>query len=107
MNIYTKTALMSVSLAMIGMPAFASPLGSLLSLLSIPSFSLPTIHLASFTLPIVKLPPIICPPVTNPPCPTTTHGAPAPMLAAGLPAFITLGGGVLVAKMLRRFEAAR
>ena len=31
-------------------------------------------------------------------------GAPAPLLAAGIPAFLALGGGVLVTKLIRRFR---
>jgi hypothetical protein len=31
-----------------------------------------------------------------------TEGAPAPLLAAGIPAFIALGGGALAMKLFRR-----
>jgi hypothetical protein len=33
-----------------------------------------------------------------------TVGAPAPLLAAGIPAFLALGGGVLATKLIRRFR---
>jgi hypothetical protein len=33
------------------------------------------------------------------------HPAPAPLLAAGIPAFTALGGGVLVARVIRKFRA--
>jgi hypothetical protein len=40
------------------------------------------------------------------PCPSVgcggPHRAPAPLLAAGIPAFIALGGGAAVARLLRR-----
>jgi hypothetical protein len=32
------------------------------------------------------------------------HPAPAPLLAAGIPAFTALGGGVLVSRLVRRFR---
>jgi hypothetical protein len=35
---------------------------------------------------------------------TTTAGAPAPLLAAGIPAFLALGGGALATKLIRRFR---
>jgi hypothetical protein len=31
-------------------------------------------------------------------------GAPAPLLAAGIPAFLALGGGALATKLVRRFR---
>jgi hypothetical protein len=31
-------------------------------------------------------------------------GAPAPLLAAGIPAFLALGGGALATKLIRRFR---
>ncbi len=30
------------------------------------------------------------------------HGAPAPLLAAGIPAFLALGGGAAMARLVRR-----
>jgi hypothetical protein len=36
--------------------------------------------------------------------PTTTAGAPAPLLAAGIPAFLALGGGVLATKLISKFR---
>jgi len=58
--------------SLIAMPAFAGPLGGILDLV------LGQHH-------------------TSPPC-----GAPAPLLAAGLPAFILLGGGALMTKLFRQ-----
>jgi hypothetical protein len=34
----------------------------------------------------------------------TSHGSPAPILAAGIPAFAALGGGAAVASLARRFR---
>jgi hypothetical protein len=31
-------------------------------------------------------------------------GAPAPLLAAGIPAFLALGGGALAVKLIRKFR---
>lgn len=42
----------------------------------------------------------------TPGCPSTIsciHRAPAPLLAAGIPAFLALGGGVAARQMWRRF----
>ena len=36
----------------------------------------------------------------------SSHAAPAPLLAAGIPAFVALGGGTLVSRLLRRRKAA-
>ena len=36
--------------------------------------------------------------------PRRDHPAPAPLLAAGIPAFALLGGGVAVRSLLRRFR---
>jgi hypothetical protein len=33
--------------------------------------------------------------------------APAPLLAAGIPAFVALGGGVAVTKIVRRFRRSK
>ena len=35
---------------------------------------------------------------------TAVHAAPAPLLAAGVPAFIALGGGAVVLRLRRRFR---
>jgi len=32
------------------------------------------------------------------------HGAPAPLLAAGIPAFVALGGGAVFTRLLRRMR---
>jgi hypothetical protein len=32
------------------------------------------------------------------------QGAPAPLLAAGIPAFLALGGGVLATELIRKFR---
>ncbi len=40
-------------------------------------------------------------------CPSPSHPAPAPLLAAGIPAFTALGGGVLVARLRKRFLARK
>ena len=37
-------------------------------------------------------------------CHDCTHPAPAPLLAAGIPAFAALGGGVAVTRIVRRFR---
>jgi hypothetical protein len=34
-------------------------------------------------------------------------GAPAPLLAAGIPAFLALGGGVLATKLIRKFRGQK
>jgi hypothetical protein len=39
-----------------------------------------------------------------PPGPPHHDPAPAPLLAAGIPAFLALGGGVAVTKIARRFH---
>jgi hypothetical protein len=39
-----------------------------------------------------------------PPPPNNPQPAPAPLLAAGIPAFTALGGGVLVSRLVRRFR---
>jgi hypothetical protein len=46
------------------------------------------------------------------PCPSIGCGgvpkpAPAPLLAAGVPAFMALGGGLLVARLVRKVKARR
>ena len=38
--------------------------------------------------------------------PTPVHPAPAPLLAAGIPAFIALGGAGFVGRMMRRRKLA-
>jgi len=35
------------------------------------------------------------------------HAAPAPLLAAGIPAFLALGGGAAVTKFSRRFRGSK
>jgi len=35
------------------------------------------------------------------------RGAPAPLLAAGIPAFAALGGGAAIARLVRRVKARR
>jgi hypothetical protein len=35
------------------------------------------------------------------------HGSPAPLLAAGLPAFAALGGGAAIASLTRRFRCRK
>lgn len=42
---------------------------------------------------------------SGPPAPPGPHTAPAPLLAAGIPAFVALGGGALVAKLRRKKTA--
>jgi hypothetical protein len=34
-------------------------------------------------------------------------GAPAPLLAAGIPAFLALGGGALATKLIRKFRGQK
>jgi hypothetical protein len=40
------------------------------------------------------------------PCPSSAcvHPAPAPLLAAGIPAFVALGGGLTARKLWRKFR---
>ena len=40
------------------------------------------------------------------PAPARHHRAPAPLLAAGLPAFVAVGGGASVLRLLRRKKKA-
>jgi hypothetical protein len=49
---------------------------------------------------------LICGAAFATPVPTPTS-APAPLLAAGIPAFAALGGGVVVTKFLRRFRSSK
>jgi hypothetical protein len=42
-----------------------------------------------------------------PPPPIHRHGAPAPLLAAGIPSFIALGGGAFLVRMVRRRKSEK
>jgi hypothetical protein len=45
------------------------------------------------------------------PCPSigcvAPHAAPAPLLAAGIPAFAALGGGALIARLVRKLKRSQ
>jgi hypothetical protein len=69
--------------------------GFLISTAAVSQDSLPV------PLPPVHLPPLPVPPVPLPPLPSP-RPAPVPMLAAGIPALLALGGGAIGTIIVRR-----